>query len=815
MGYTIKQKIEICLQSEANPQMTQYDLARWVMEKYKIKAPPSQTTICRILRSKNEILGSKESDFLLVRRRKLSNALLRLVLTEWTTQAKWERIPITSPIIQLTANAIWAQLPQKDKDGNGSFSHKWCSYFVKKLNINLTGSPAAIKDNLGLPLNRVWRVNEKVEMKQHVEALIRKYNYTPRDMFSIDEFLLFYCVPLDQIFDASSIEKGLNSPLKTTDYMLTVMLGCNLDGSEKLNPLVVSRYDTFDLSENSNPSLKSHNSAALLSPHALANKLSEVYHINYKFNNNKWITSSIFHDYLLALDHKIESVTPDRRILIFLDESSSHRIINLEFKHIKLVYMENSSKHKNPYNGSFNGMKFDYIPMGFGIIEEFKILYRLQQYLEMINKQRNHADANSRSPVPKSPRLAPNATDGTEILSENDFHTPFIKAIEWIRRSWDSISHEKIFLAWTKTHILNLNGTWPASNPEVRAAASDILQPLIRASAAYDPQKSYDKLKEIMNYLNVVIPWEIDDLIGLVNERVKVSLNYVSIDEMIGSCALNAKEEVAERAQTGLEAAQIIEPQEALTSAALEQNAPNWISNEDSTISTPGYTTPLEIPLLLDVNVLRSAPFATQAPQIKQFQDKLPPLMNTVAEEEKTRLTRGADAYSVNSRRPFSLDALLLATNASNSMGSPSQIMLPRQSNMNPEPLAPISNREGQMQPRKHRLSEVDYDLGPERKRANFVNRNEVKIETPPANSPRLPAFFLVPPVSDDLARTPFSYGMPLRDPGTPMDDELISILNKVISASDNNGIKLSNFAIEELKYNLSNIQNKYTTSRK
>lgn len=149
MGYTIKQKIDICLKAEAFPNMTQADLALWAAEQYGSQKAPSQTTISRILSSKNDLIASKETDFQLVRRRKQSNPLLRRILTEWITQAIWENIPITTPIIQLTSNAIWNRLPKLEKDGNGIFNHKWCNHFLKRLNINLTGSPQDIASNPG------------------------------------------------------------------------------------------------------------------------------------------------------------------------------------------------------------------------------------------------------------------------------------------------------------------------------------------------------------------------------------------------------------------------------------------------------------------------------------------------------------------------------------------------------------------------------------------------------------------------------------------------------------------------------------------
>ncbi|KAG7663022.1 PDC2 [[Candida] subhashii] len=574
MGYTIKQKIDICLKAEANPHMTQIDLANWVMTEYGTKKPPSQTTISRILNSKNDLIASKETDFQLVRRRKQTNPLLRRILTEWITQAIWENIPITTPIIQSTANAIWTRLPKEEKDGNGVFNQKWCSHFIKRLNIDLTGYKKGdyMKLNDKYPLNKVWKLDEKIELKGFLYDLIKKENYSPQDIFVLDEFQLFYSLPLDQIFDVSSIDKGLKQSKSTTENSLTIMLGCNIDGSEKLAPLIVGKYDTFDISKTTHQSLKNVIPHAV-SPQTLMNKITEAYRIFYKSNTNKWITSSMFQNYLLTLDHKIHSATPTRKILILLDDSSSHRIINLKFTNIRLCYLKNDANHKNPYNTTYSGVKFDYLPMNFGIIEEFKILYRLQQYLEMINLQRNNSkpttttnttgkssttnsspqqddnsnpmttattpgsqmDLNTMSTTATATTLSSNI-NGLEVLSEEDYHIPIIRVIEWITRSWHSITQERIFSSWKKTHLFKLTGQdWPSD--QTRQIASMTLDPLqIRLRDVYDPNKSYNKLAEIMGYLNVVIPWEIDELLGLVNERGKVTLSYASIEEIIGSC---------------------------------------------------------------------------------------------------------------------------------------------------------------------------------------------------------------------------------------------------------------------------------------
>lgn len=550
MGYTIKQKIDICLKAESNPQMTQADLAIWAKQEYGSSRPPSQTTISRILCAKNDLIASKEVDFQLVRRRKRSNPILRRILTEWVTQATWENIPITTPIIQLTANAIWNRLPTFEKDGNGLFNQKWCNHFIKKLNINLFGNEEDILNNPGNhELNKVWKLDEKIGLKNYLVDLIKQENYKPQDIFTIDEFQLFYSLPLDQIFDVSSIDKGLKQSSSSTENSLTIMIGTNIDGSEKLSPLVVGKYDMFNVSASSQSSFKNL-SVYSTSRQNIMNKITEIFNVFYNSNINKWITSEMFQNYLLTLDHKLTSTSPNRKILILLDDSSSHRIINLKFRNIKLCYMKNNANYKNPYNSSYNGSSFNFLPTSFGIVEEFKILYRLQQYLEMIRLQRKNSKSNT-DEVSENTNISsgvnlnnhkPNVNSSTamEVLSESDYHIPLIKVIEWIKRAWDSITQEKIHLAWKKSHLINFKKPWPSLDPAITKHASFSLEPLALATNNYHTSKSYDKLSEVMATLNVVIPWEINELLGLVNERGKVTLSYVSIEEIVGSCLLEA-----------------------------------------------------------------------------------------------------------------------------------------------------------------------------------------------------------------------------------------------------------------------------------
>lgn len=776
--------------------MTQLDLANWAMEKYGLSKPIAQTTISRILSSKNEILGSREADFLLVRRRKQSNPLLRKILTEWITQAHWERIPITTPIIQLTAYAIWTRLPTLMKDGNGLFNHKWCNSFVKKLNINLGGSPLAIRENMGYKLNKEWKLDEKLELKNYIRWLIAEKNYAPRDIFTLDEFSLFYLLPLDQIFDILSIDKGLKQSSSSTENMLTIMLGCNIDGSEKLNPLVVSKHEQIDVSESSHSGLKLQ-ITAMLSPQAVLNKIGQVYQITYKSNNNKWITSSMFQDYLLTLDHKLENSYEGRNIIILLDNSSSHRMINLEFKHIKLVYLENTSKHKNPFNGS-NSAKFDYLPMSFGIVEQFKILYRLQQYLEMINKQRNNDPEAQVLALGSMVNLANINTSGdSEVLSEKDYQIPFIKVIEWIHRSWDSISAQLIFLSWKQTYLINFKQPWPASNPEVARQAQNSLGPLMEGLNTFDSQKLYHKLQEIMKYLNVVIPWEIDDLLGLVNERSKVSLSYASIEEIIGSCvagqAVDADESKSDNPEqptnlvsdswipTDTPSLPLLEPKPALFSGRLTE-------------SPQGMKTPINMPLQL----------APITPVLANPQRPVPRPYDLPVQPTRYTNTSYGD-FSAPSPGPMSMSALLMATNVSKN----EDINYP----MREDILPPVLNSVGNTDIKSRPMPELSM---PERKRPHFYN-------------PGIPSYFAASTTPSILAtdqpengnksanyNLPDTFGrlqersLSQNSTNENSEAELIGVLSRVIDASNGDGLKLSLYALEELKSNLSKIQSKF-----
>lgn len=112
-----------------------------------------------------------------------------------------------------------------------------------------------------------------------------------------------------------------------------------------------------------------------------------------------------------------------------------------------------------------------------------------------------------------------------EVLSEKDYKIPLVNVLEWISFAWSQVQPSKIQRAWHRTHLFSTKN-WSAGQMVVPSTPID----------SSDEQSGYFTLVRLISQLNVVIPWEIDELIGLVNERGKVTLMYSSIEEIIDSC---------------------------------------------------------------------------------------------------------------------------------------------------------------------------------------------------------------------------------------------------------------------------------------
>ncbi|KAH3666709.1 hypothetical protein WICMUC_005526 [Wickerhamomyces mucosus] len=441
MVYSIKQKIDICLMAESNPEMTQSDLAIWAKTQYSSSKPPSQTTISRILAKKDELISLKQHELKLIRRRRLSNPLLRMVLMEWISQSVWNNIPVTAPIIINSATNFWNNLPDNLKEGNGEFSYKWCSQFLSKLNINLNN----IESELYNQRLKIWTFEERDKLKILFE------DFDIKNIFTLNEIFLSHDIPLDKSF------------YKDQSDFITCMLCSNADGSEKLDPLIIGRFENYP-SFNGKPSIK------------IANK----YGVSYHSNRKKWLTSTVFYDWLSVLDKRL--ALTNRQIIIILDDSASHRVINLKLQRIRLLFT--------------NANSTNFLPNNWGIENDFRLLFRIEQYEKLINLQK---------------------IKNNQLLIEDELKFSMTDIFQIVKKSWLQISQSRIQSSWKQSGILpdTIANTFPKRR-------------------IFDDKLEIQLFQNIENF-KTLQNWDVLSLLDL-NVEQKINETFLSNDEIIESC---------------------------------------------------------------------------------------------------------------------------------------------------------------------------------------------------------------------------------------------------------------------------------------
>lgn len=507
MWFSLEQKVELYKISLEHPNWTQDDLASWFQRTYHSLKKPSQTTISRILKNGNNLimqLNAKQNGIKLAKTsppkenkvvkpkkqqlrevvphnvtnteeeeddfddviskhhstRSLQNQMLRKILHEWIYQTSWNSIPITFPILKDTAASIWQKLPLDKRTGKGFFSYKWMLKFLEKCQIE---PPSQNKNFLEINKpKKIWSYEERDTLKNYLSKIPKK------DLFTLDETLLAYNLPLDKSY------YGI-SKLKRQIEIMTIMFCCNVDASEKLNPLIIGKYENYQCfkSEFGSKSDTYHD------------EIMNKYGIEYYSNKESFLTSTIFHKWLIAWDDKLKLI--NRQIYIILDDCCSHRISNIRLTNITLIYTRSQNK---------------FLPFNWGIIDEFKTKYRQQTYQALIDLQ------NTITKLEKSPKKV--------ILSFQQSKINMINAFKLIKKSWDSITETSILASW------KASGTLPK-------AYINLNKPISMGLKKSDI--FINLLNSLQSELKTFSKWDAEMLLDLsLEHRI---LNFVSLQELI------------------------------------------------------------------------------------------------------------------------------------------------------------------------------------------------------------------------------------------------------------------------------------------
>ena len=298
-------------------------------------------------------------------------------LLEWFKNARAKNLPITGNILSAKAEDFAALLQVDFKITNG-----WLHRFKKRHDIVcnfLCGESEVVNEDIV----KKW---QEIELPKLIE------NYDSKNIFNADESGLFFKARPNKslAFKGEKCHDG-----KKSKDRITVLFCCNMDGGEKLRPLVIGKS---------------------ASPRCLKGINKENLGVIYRSNKNSWMTAAIFTEWLNIINKHFSH--QNRKIILFIDNFSGHEK-NIELSNIKVVFFPANTTSKLQ-------------PLDQGIIHSFKCLYRGN----LIRKQ----------------------IDAFDKQEEIDDNINLKDAIDNIRISWNKISHTCILNCFNKAGFIKTTG---------------------------------------------------------------------------------------------------------------------------------------------------------------------------------------------------------------------------------------------------------------------------------------------------------------------------------------------------------------------
>jgi hypothetical protein len=214
---------------------------------------------------------------------------------------------------------------------NFQFSKGWLANFKKRFNIScvvLHGESGSV---------------DTAVLEEKMPQIIQKcQEYNIADIYNFDETALFWRMRPSKTLAASLKSKGSkgnNNGKKKDKSRISIGLCVNADGSDFLKPLVIG-------------TAKNPRSFKSFRPNTL---------VEYYYNTKAWMNSNVFQNYVMKLDRKFAQM--NRKILLVLDNVSSHCLGEVTLKNIELLFLPPNTTSKIQ-------------PLDQGIINSFKSKYR-------------------------------------------------------------------------------------------------------------------------------------------------------------------------------------------------------------------------------------------------------------------------------------------------------------------------------------------------------------------------------------------------------------------------------------------------------
>lgn len=311
----------------------------------------SKSTISDIIKNREKFQSTSIATY----RKKVRSGLhpnLEQALLKWLLHMRSLNVSINGTLLKEKALTFADKL----KIENFSSTDGWLDRFKARHNIkfrNICGE----KNDVDTCASDEWI--------QQIPAIT--HGYHPRDIFNLDETALFYKLTPSKTlaFRNENCSGG-----KLSKERVTLMVGGNCDGSEKLPLLMIGKYKN---------------------PRCFKNV--KTFPVLYSSNKNAWTTKYEWENYLKKMDKIFDQ--KKRSVLFIADNCSSHSKINL--KAIKLVFLPpNSTAITQPMDqGVIKNIKhhyrhflmkklLDYVEDGSNNPKQFKI--NILDAMNMISK---------------------------------------------------------------------------------------------------------------------------------------------------------------------------------------------------------------------------------------------------------------------------------------------------------------------------------------------------------------------------------------------------------------------------------------------
>ncbi|XP_004708821.1 tigger transposable element-derived protein 4 [Echinops telfairi] len=310
---SIEEKIDIINAVESGKKKAE------IAAEYGIK----KNSLSSIMKNKDKVLEAFESLRFDPKRKRLRTAFytdLEEALMRWYRIAQCLNVPVNGPMLRLKANDFAQKLGHNDfKCSNG-----WLDRFKSRYGLVFRAQPV---DPTAAPADPsvVWCQN-----------VLPYYlsDYRPKNVFNIKETgLLYRMLPTNTFaFKGETCSVG-----KLCKDRVTLVVGANVDGSEKLPLLIIG---------------KRRNPQCFTGIKSLP--------VHYEANRMAWMTADVFEQWMRKLDEKFQA--EHRRVVVFVDSSPAHpEVTNL--KSIELAFLPTCLSSK-------------FIAMNQGVIKSLKIKYR-------------------------------------------------------------------------------------------------------------------------------------------------------------------------------------------------------------------------------------------------------------------------------------------------------------------------------------------------------------------------------------------------------------------------------------------------------